>query len=153
MSELEELIKKSAKLNRTEMGALRSRLSEWIREEIDREEATNTKKLKAFAKAVREAGILKELKTVAVAKQVKLHARIYWEYGGNLHELESKNDVGTSVQLVGRQDDILDALFRVQANQLQGRAFKALKKVVALAKKYGVDDLHYDKAVEFLWTE
>lgn len=148
---LNELTQEAGKLSRSEQDELRSRLHQWAVQEDELKKEADQKKLEKFAKAVRKAGILKELKTVKFTKQVRLTVLLDWEFCRPLHQLDGVEDVGANIHLSGRQEEVLDRLFKPQAKALRNRVYRALRRVNALAKEYGVEDLDYDSAVEFLW--
>jgi hypothetical protein len=151
---LEEIIKGAAKLSDEDRAALEIKLGAWRREQVDEERQSHAKKLKAFATAVRRAGIHKVLqKTCKVTKQVSLPVELFWEYGSRLFELEGPEDITINPHVCGVMDDLLQKLFKVQVREERKRVYRAFKKVKELARQYGVEDLNYDEAVEFLWED
>lgn len=151
--DLNDVVKQAVLLDREQLVTLKSQIHEWLLKEQNEEEAANAKKLSAFSKAVRKAGILKELREVKVTKQVPLTVVLNWEYGSHLRDLDGPEDVLVHVSMKGRSDDVLDKLFKVSASGMKSKVYRAFKKVVALAKQYGVEDLDYDSAVMFLWED
>lgn len=151
---LEEVIKASAKLSDEELSTLETKLHSWRMEKANAEREEIDKKLKAFATAVRRAGIHKILRGARRAdKQVKLPVELFWEYDGELFDLEGPEDVRINVHIRGNTDELLDKLFKVQAREERRRIYSAFKRVNDLAKKYGVKDLNYAEAVGFLWED
>lgn len=154
MSELENICEQTARLEYNEMAELVRHLRIQMQDEEQRRSDASQKQLKAFVKAVRKAGFLKQLKSLKRSRSVHLPVCIEWEFCAPVHSLESPKDIDVSVNISdAKLDSLLAKAFRGEVKALQNIVFSTLKKVEKMAVEHGVDELDWENAVLFLWEE
>jgi hypothetical protein len=154
---LDELKKAVAKLSTVELRELKSLVGSWLTEANQSQQKAEQARLAKFARAVRKAGLLKQIRTLRRTKPVVLPVQLSWAFNLKVSELRHALDVNVDITIgdgsVSQRDELLQKAFKADVKALQKAVLATFKQVEKMAQEHGVDDLNWEDAVLFLWEE